>query len=179
MSFLVTLLLPAAGAGAAGTALSEDCFAELEAGKGSEIACLFPIRLTEQERADLRRITRQYMDDLTCRMTIRIARKSVDEALAAADHIFQSPEQPVTCTIKTPKSTFDVTATFAPRVVFKGDKAVEASPGLGNVKGVSRIISWPVVFYVNKGANIRTAMLQIINAYRDFSRKKKQAGAVP
>ena len=164
----------------AGTAtLSEDCFAELEARDGRDIACVFPMRLTDAERADLKRVTREYLHDLTCRLEVRIERKAIDEAMAASDLIFQSPEQPVTCSVTTPKSTFDVTATFAPRVVFKGDKAVDASPGLANVKGVSRVLSWPVVFYVNRGSDIRVSMLQIVNAYREFARKKKQAGSDP
>ena len=160
-------------------ALSEDCFAELESLDGRDIACAFPMRLTDEERADLKRVTHEYLRDLTCRLEVRIARKAIDEAMAASDLVFQSPEQPVTCSVTTPKSTFDVTATFAPRVVFTGDKAVEASPGLANVKGVSRVLSWPVVFYVNRGSGIRTSMLQIVNAYREFARKKKQAGSAP
>ncbi|MGQ0673172.1 MAG: hypothetical protein ACT4N2_09890 [Hyphomicrobium sp.] len=156
-------------------ALSEDCFAELETGSGPEIACAFPLRLDDRERADLKRVTREYVHDITCRMTVRIARAKVDEAIRASDLVFQSPEQPVTCTITTPKSAFDVTATFAPRVVFKGDKAVEATPGLGNVKGVTRVLSWPVMLYVNRGPGMRSGMLQIVNAYRDHARRKTSA----
>ena len=154
-------------------ALPEDCFDVLENGKGQEIACAFPLRLTEQERADLKKVTREYMHDLTCQMSIRIPRAKVDEAIRAKDLVFQAPEQPVTCHVTTGTSAFDVTATFAPRVVFKGDKAVSASPGLGNVKGVSRALSWPVMLYVNYGPGMRSGMLQVVNAYREHARKKK------
>ena len=163
----------AAPAGKSGGAVSEDCFDVLETGKGPEIACAFPLRLTETERADLKAATRGLLDDLTCRMSIRIERAKVDAAIRASDLVFQAPEQPVACTVTTPKSKFDVTATFAPRVVFKGDKAVEASPGLGNVKGVSRVLSWPVQIYVNRGPGMRAGMLQVVNAYRAHARKKR------
>jgi hypothetical protein len=167
-----------AGANDQGAKLSEDCFEELENGRGAEIACSFPLRLTEQERTDLRNVTRQYLQDLTCSMTIRIDRAKVDEAIRARDHTFQSPEQPVTCHVTTKGSAFDVTATFAPQVVFKNDTAVYATPGLGNVKGVSRVLSWPVMLYVNRGPGMRSSLLQIVNAYRTHARQRS-AGAVP
>ena len=170
-------LEPAAEAGR--VALSDDCFAELEGGKGREIACYFPMRLTAAEKSDLQRITRQYLQNLTCRLEVRILRTTVDEAISARDHVFQSPEQPVTCTVSTKSGTFDVRATFAPRVVFKNDIAVEGSPGLGNVTGISRILSWPVVQYVNRGPGMRSTMLQIVNAYRKHVREKKQHAATP
>jgi hypothetical protein len=159
-------------------ALSDDCFAELESGKSREIACTFPMLLTRDERADLQRITRQYLQDVNCRLDVRIAREAVDQAISARDHVFQSPEQPVVCTVTTKSSTFDIKATFAPRVVFKNDIAIDASPGLANVTGVSRILSWPVEQYVNRGPGMRSSMLQIVNAYRKYAREKKQqAGA--
>lgn len=182
------LLLIAAGtgpgtichAGGSTAKLSEDCFDELENGKGSEIACEFPLRLTEQERQDLKRITRDYMHDLTCTMTVRIARAKVEEAIRATDLVFQSPEQPVKCTVNTGSSVFDVTGSFSPRVVFKGDKAVQGSPGLGNVTGVSRALWWPVALYVNYGPGMRSGLLQVVNAYRDHARKKhSQSAAKP
>jgi hypothetical protein len=182
---LLTLALSASSATAAPTAqaptpgLSEDCFEELEKGKGSEIACGFPLRLTEEERADLEKATRGYLKNLACLMTIRIARDKVDEAIEASDLTFQSPDQPVSCTVTTPKSTFEVTATFAPRVVFKGDVAVSASPGLGNVKGVSRVLSWPVVAYVNYGPGMHSNMLKVVNAYRAHVRRKRRPTSAP
>lgn len=154
--------------------MSEDCFDDLENGKGSEILCAFPLRLTETERADLKKATREYLHDLECTMTIRIGRSKVDAAIRATDLVFQSPEQPVTCHVTTTDKAFDVTATFAPRVVFKGDKAIAASPGLGNVKGVTRALSWPVMLYVNYGPGMRANMIQVVNAYRDHARKKQK-----
>lgn len=149
----------------------DDCFEQLEKGHGAEIVCHFPLKLSPIEQAELEKGSRGYIKNVDCLMTIRIARADVDAAIAAADHTFQSPEQPVTCTVTTHKSRFDITATFAPRVVFKGDAAVEATPGLANVKGVTRVISWPVVQFVNRWPSIRSGLLQVVNAYRTYRRK--------
>ncbi len=146
--------------------LSEDCFAEVETGTGPDIACLFPMRPSPEERAELETGSRGYVKDFNCRLTVRIARAEIDKALAAVDYSFKSPEQPVVCTITTYKSTFDVTATFAPEVTFKNGVAISATPGLSNVKGISRVISWPVVQFVNRWPSVRDGMLTIINAYK-------------
>lgn len=159
--------------------LPEDCFAELEQGTGQQIACLFPLRLSDAEQAELEKGSRGYIKNVTCAMTIGIPRADVEVAIAARDHVFQAPDQPVTCTVTTRKSSFDVTGTFAPRVVFKDDVAVEASPGLANVKGVSRVISWPVVQFVNRWPSIRKGLLQIVNAYRAHARNKPAATPNP
>ncbi len=153
--------------------ISKDCFAEAETGTGPEIACIFPMRPSAEERAELEKGSRGYVKDFNCRLTVRIARSEIDKALAAVDASFKSPEQPVICTITTYKSTFDVTATFAPEVTFKNGQAVAATPGLGNVKGISRLISWPIVQFVNRWPSVREGMLTIVNAYR--LRKAKPA----
>lgn len=157
------------------TDFSDDCFEDLEKGSQSEIACLVPLRLSETERAELEKGSRGYVKDVTCDLTVRVPRADIEAAIASSNVIFQSPEQPVRCTITAPKSTFDITATFAPRIVIKNDMAVEATPGLGNVKGISRVISWPVVAFVNRWPSIRSGMLQVVNAYRAHARKAKAA----
>ena len=157
--------------------LPDDCFAELENGNGAEIACLFPLRLSETEQAELEKGSRGYVKNVVCTMTIRIPRADVERAMTARDLEFKSPEQPVSCTVTTYKSTFDITGTFAPRVEFKNDVAVEASPGLANVEGISRVISWPVVQFVNRWPSIRKGLLQIVNAYRAYARKKGASSA--
>ena len=82
------------------------------------------------------------------------------------DHIFEAPPQPVRCIIKTRNGGFPVTSTFAPRVVFKGGLAVEATPGLGEVTGINRYLAWPIIQYVNRTSGIRANMLSIINGLR-------------
>jgi hypothetical protein len=154
-----------------GQKLSNDCFTEVETGTGPEIACLFPMQPSPDERVELEKGSRGYVKDFNCRLTVRIARAEIDRALAAVNYIFKSPAQPVVCTITTYKSSFDVTATFAPEVTFKDGTAVSATPGLGNVQGITRVISWPVVQFVNRWPSVREGMLTIINAYK--ARKSK------
>lgn len=150
------------------TAAERDCFDELENGTSGEFVCNYPVALAEQERADLKRITREYLQDVTCSVTVRLDRGLVERAVQDIDYVFQSPEQPVTCDVKTSKSTVHITGTFAPRVTFKGGQAVEGTPGLENIKGVTRILSWPVKQYVNRAPHVRNTMLQIINGYRRY-----------
>lgn len=183
----VALWLTAGGALAAGPTspppllsraaqlLSQDCFAEVETGTGPEIACLFPIRPSAEERAELETGSRGYVKDFSCRLTVRIARAEIDKALAATNYVFKSPEQPVVCTITTHKSTFDVTGTFAPEVTFKNGVAVDATPGLGNVKGITRVISWPVVLFVNRWPSVRSGMIDIVNAYKARKARERTA----
>jgi hypothetical protein len=131
-----------------------------------EISCEYTVLLTDQERADMRRLTRERLQDASCRVTVRVSRDLVQPALTEANHIFNAPPQPVVCTIKTRDSTFDVTGTFAPQVTFKDGVAVTATPGLANVEGVNRYLAWPVVQYVNHAPGIRRELISIINVYR-------------
>jgi hypothetical protein len=157
-------------------ALSDDCFAEVETGTEPEIACLFIMQPSAQERAELETGSRGYVKNFACRLKVRIARAELDKALAAVDYTFKSPAQPVVCTVTTHKSTFDITGTFAPEVTFKDGVAVSATPGLGNVKGITRVISWPVVQFVNRWPSVRAGMLTIVNAYKAH---KGKGGARP
>ena len=152
-----------------------DCFEQLENGREPDISCAVPLQLSDTERAELEAGSRGYVKDVSCTLTVRVPRKDVDAAIAATDIVFQSPEQPVVCTVTTHKSTFDITATFAPRFVVKGDAATEATPGLGNVRGVTSVISWPVVQFVNRWPSIQSGLLQIVNAYRAHARKRRAA----
>lgn len=163
--------------GAAAQPISQDCFDELENANGPLLACRVPLRLSHGEQAELEKGTRGYVKNVSCLLTIEIRRDALQAPIEASEHIFESPEQPVSCTVTTYKTTFDVTATFAPRIVFKANTAVEAWPGLGNVKGVSRVLSWPVVQFVNRWPSIRKGMLQVVNAYllRERIGKKKPA----
>lgn len=131
-----------------------------------EISCEYTVLMTDQERADIRRLTRERLQDASCRVTVRISRELVQPALTEANHIFNAPPQPVVCKMTTRDSTFDITGTFAPHVTFKDGIAVTASPGLANIEGVNRYLAWPVVSYVNYSPGIRREMAAIINVYR-------------
>jgi len=149
-----------------------DCFEQLEKGTGPEIACEVPLRLSAEEQAELEKGSRGYVKNVACQLSVRIVRADVEAAIAARDIVYESAPQPVACTVTTHKSSFDITATFAPRFVVRDDVAVEATPGLANVKGVTRVLSWPVVQFVNRWPSIRSGLLQIVNAYRTHARTK-------
>ena len=147
-----------------------DCFADLMHGKSTNIACEFPIQPSAVELSELQRQSRGYLKDLHCMVSIKVERAAVLAAVDNPDHVFQSPPQPVACEIeanlaKDKTTLIPIAGTFAPRVVFKGGVATEATPGLANVTGVTRALSWPIETYVNRGAMVRDGMLQAVNAW--------------
>ena len=142
------------------------CLAALARASTAEISCEYIALLTDSERADMQSLTRGLLQDASCRVQVRIARNLVKPALTAADYDFTAPPQPVACEIKTEKSVVPLTGTFAPHVVFMAGEAVEATPGLADIKGVNSYLAWPVVQYVNRSPGIRRDMLAIINAYK-------------
>ncbi len=159
-----------------------DCFADLMAGTGAEIVCSFPVRPGPVEREELVKATRGYFLDASCLVEIRIQRALITAALETPDYVFEAPAQPVACDVtgilteKRGAQVIPIAATFAPRVVIKGGEAIEATPGLGNVTGVTRVLSWPVEYWMNKGGTVRAGMLQVINAWLVHMRALK-AGA--
>lgn len=152
-----------------------DCFRELARDGGRDFVCAYPAWLTDQERADLEKLTRGYLKNARCLVSIRIERARLAQAIVAPDLEFQSPPQPVACDITTSSSTFTIKGTFAPRVVFKKGEAVDATPGLANVEGVNKYIAWPVVQYVNRSPGIRADLIKTINAYRSHVRAAREA----
>lgn len=165
LAFIASAWPVAANAG------NPDCFEQFERGRNSVIACEFSTRLTAQEQADLRRITRDVLQDANCIVSIRIGREQLEIALASEAQIFTAPAQPARCEIKTRESSMEITGAFIPRIVISGGRAIDATPGLADVKGVSTILSWPVIQYVNRSATVRDGMLTVINGYRAFRSK--------
>ncbi len=157
----------------------KDCFEDLQRGTSTEIVCDFPVIPSAAERAELEKQTKGYLKNATCTVSIRIDRAMVMSVLKQPDHIFQAPPQPVACEVTTQLrkdiAVTPIKGTFAPRVVFKGGEAIEATPGMANVEGVSRVLSWPVVTYVNNGGMVRKGMLQVVNAWVAHMRKQQQA----
>jgi hypothetical protein len=150
------------------------CFADLERGTAPEITCEFPLQPSPAERAEMEKQTSGYLKDATCVVSIRVARALISTAIETPDAVVQVPPQPVACKVTMPGKTgdtvTDITSTFAPKVTIKGGTAVEATPGLGDVKGVSRIISWPAVAYINRAGFLRTGMLKTVNAWMTHMR---------
>jgi hypothetical protein len=165
---------------AIGTQTAEDCFEMFTKGRSAEIRCNFPTRMTEKEREEVRGITRGVLTDASCVVAIKIERELIDQALAAADLVFTAPPQPVNCDLVTTRGTLQISGTFAPRITFKDGKAIDATPGLANVKGVTRVISLPVELWVNRGATVREGMVKVVNAYKvHYAPRVTPASATP
>ena len=143
-----------------------DCFAALARPGGPRLVCQHQAWMTDEERADVHRITRGYLIDARCTVAVDIDRRTVDEALAASDRVFEAPPQPVTCRLQTSGGLMTVGGTFAPKVVFKDGFAVDATPGLANITGINSYLAWPIVAYVNRAPGITREMTAMINAYR-------------
>jgi hypothetical protein len=162
----LALALLAASALTGQGAASRNCFQELERGRAAMLSCDLPTRLSEDERTDLKSLTGDRLQDAHCVVAVRIERRLVEAALIEPEHVFEAPPQAVRCEVITTSEVWPITATFATRVVFQGGIAVDASPGLANVEGVSAYLASPVVQYVNRAPGIRDAMLHMINTYR-------------
>lgn len=176
----VVLAAPAARADDRETdfAAQSRCFSELARGRSHDVVCDYPAIMTDEERDELRKVTREYLQDARCVVSIRVERARVAQALVAPDLVFEVPPQPVKCEIRTKSGAFPITGTFAPKVTIKGGEAVLATPGLGNVEGVSKYLAWPVVQYVNRAPSIRREMLRMINQYRArFAARQQRADA--
>lgn len=165
---MIGLLLPVTLALAAETATpNPDCFDAFLNETGEEIVCVFPTRMSAEEKAEVEKVTRGYLKDASCDVSIRMPRRLVAQALAATgDHVFQAPAQKSRCEVVTSKATFPVEMTFAPKVVFKAGVAVEATPNLDNVTGVPKALWWPVAYWVNASNMIEGTTLKIVNAVK-------------
>jgi len=152
-------------AGPASRPTVNNCFWELARGQGADLECDYPAWLADKERTELRRITRDQLQDARCTVSIRITRSLVMRALTDTDYTFEAPPQPVTCEITTKDKPIPIAATFAPRVVIKDGVAIDATPGMANVTGVNGYLAWPVVEYVNRSATVKGEMLKMINGY--------------
>ena len=157
------------------------CFADLERGSAPEIVCEFPLQPSPAERAEIEKQTSGYLKTATCTVSIRIARALVAAAIETPDYEFQAPPQPVACQVTMPGKAGDqvipISGTFAPHVIIKDGVAIQATPGLGSVTGVSRIISIPVAAYINRAGFLRDGMLKVVNAWMVHLRaEKRKAG---
>ena len=165
------VLIPAATASFAGAPPAEpprerNCFYQLLEDTGPQIDCEHPAWLTEEEKTDLKKLTREYLLDARCKIKIAIERAKVDAALVGSDLTFESPPQPMTCVLTTSSGEMTISGTFSPKVTFKDGIAVTATPGLANITGINKYLAWPVVHYINNASRIGEPMKLMINAYR-------------
>ena len=152
-----------------------DCYSALRRPTGERLACTHDVWMTDEERAEVQKLTRGYLLDARCSVAVDIDRKLVDEAMAASDRVWDAPPQPVTCQLQTSGGPMTIGGTFAPHVIFKDGFAVDASPGLANITGVNSYLAWPVVAYVNGASSVKSEMATMINAFRAQLNHRQQA----
>ena len=143
-----------------------DCFSLLRQRAGVRFSCQHRAWLSEQERADLTRVSRGMLLDARCIVAVDLDRRLIEEGLVASDRTLDLPPQPVRCELQTSRGPMMIGGTFAPHVVFKEGFAIDASPGLANITGVNSYLAWPVVAYVNSSTHIRSEMAAMINEFR-------------
>jgi hypothetical protein len=148
------------------------CFSALRQGGSAPLSCEHKAWMTDEERASVVKLTRGYLLDASCVVTVDVQRAIVDEALTASDRAFVAPPQPVTCALQTSGGPMTIGGTFAPRVTFKDGFAVDASPGLANITGVNSYLAMPVVAWVNNAPGIRREMAAMINDIRARSQTR-------
>lgn len=157
-------VLPALAGSAQGAA--PNCWRALEAMPGPRFKCEHQTWMTDEEKADVMKLTRGYLKDARCTVKVDVEAALVSEAMVAGTKVVDVPPQPVSCVLETSGGPMTVSGTFAPHVEIKDGVAVSATPGLANVTGVNTYLAWPVVAYVNHAPGITKEMARMINAYR-------------
>jgi hypothetical protein len=142
-----------------------NCIAQLTSGTSADLICSYPTQLGEKERAELRRMTGDLFVDARCLVNVRIERRQLTTALIKPDYVFQATPQAVTCEVIGKDEKLPIAATFAPRIVLKGGRAVDAHPGMANLTGLNEMFANPLLEYINKSDAIRAQMVKVVNLY--------------
>jgi hypothetical protein len=142
-----------------------NCITQLTTGSGPELICSYQTQLGEKERAELRRMTGDLFVDARCLVNVRIERRQITTALIKPDYVFQATPQAVTCDVIGKDEKLPIAATFAPRIVLKGGRAVDAHPGMANLTGLNDVLADPLLQYINKSDAIRAQMVKMVNLY--------------
>jgi hypothetical protein len=142
-----------------------NCISQLTSGGSADVICSYPTALGEKERAELRRMTGDLFVDARCLVNVRIERRQIAAALVKPDNVFQATPQAVTCEVIGKDEKLPIAATFAPRIVLKGGRAVDAHPGMANLTGLNDVVANPLLQYINQSDNIRAQMVKMVNLY--------------
>lgn len=142
-----------------------NCIAQLTSGSSPDVICSYPTQLGEKERTELRRMTGDLFVDARCLVNVRIERRQITAALIKPDYVFQATPQAVTCDVIGQNEKLPISATFAPRIVLRGGRAVDAHPGMANLSGLNEIVANPLLQYINQSDAIRAQMVRMVNLY--------------
>jgi|GEM_PF-2293042 len=157
--FLNFLPLEAAGKGS-----TQPCVAKLQNPKYKNIDCTLKFDLEKNIQRDLKGTTAGVLRNATCRVKVSVARKKIFTALLN-EKVLEVPRQPVNCRIITSGDPLSARFTLAPKVWFKGGKAVRAKPGMRNLLGMPPFLAKLLADWVNSSKRIESAMVQEVNRF--------------
>lgn len=147
-------------AGSNGSA--QPCIDKLQNPKLKNINCTLKFDLDKKIQRDLKGTTAGVVRNAACQIRVSIAREKIFTALLNAK-ILEVPRQPVNCRIFTNGDSFSTRFTLAPKVWFKGGKAVRAKPGMNDLLGMPPFLAKLLSDWVNSSKMIESAMVQEVN----------------
>lgn len=110
----------------------------------------------------MNRLTAGLMRDTACQVRVSVARETVMQALLAAGTV-KLPEQPAACAVATGGRPILTEFTLAPSVTFFAGEAIEASPGIGNLRGLPPSLANNLQVWLNSSTLVEAALLRGIN----------------
>ena len=152
------------GAGQANDDIARDCIDQLGNPEVDIIACTVPFELKERARDDLLRITGGVVRDAGCLLEVGLERATLFNALVHAEDLVV-PAQPVECDVETDRRPLQARFTLAPKVWFADGRAVGATPGMGNVRGLPPLLALLLTKWVNTNPQVQRAMVAWVNDY--------------
>jgi len=163
VSVLIATGVPV-GAGQANDYIARDCIDQLGDPGVDIIACTVPFELKERARDDLIRITGGVVRDAGCLLEVGLERATLFNALVHAEDLVV-PAQPVECDVETDRQPLQARFTLAPKVWFADGRAVGATPGMANVRGLPPLLALLLTKWVNTNPQVQRAMVAWVNNY--------------
>jgi len=121
-----------------------NCVDQFRGGTAEWIECDGAFEPDAAGRADLSRMTLDFVTDARCGGKLRVRRKEVVDALTAGG-VVELPPQDVLCIFETNADTrTPVTVTLAPKVSFQGGKVTDVSPQIRKITDFPDLLTMPL-----------------------------------
>ncbi len=141
---------------------SSTCIAMLQNPKVKNIDCNLNFNLDKRTQKSMQVSTAGMIKNAACIAKISVTRKEIFTALRN-EKVMQVPRQPVHCNIHVLGDSVLAKFHMAPKIRFKGGKAVQARPGMSDVIGMPEILATLLTDWVNSSEAIESAMLDEVN----------------
>lgn len=143
---------------------TQPCIAKLQNPKNKNIDCTLKFDLDKKIQRDLKGTTAGVLRNADCKVKVSVAREKIFTALLN-EKVLEVPRQPVVCRIITNGDSFPARFTLAPKVWFKGGKAVRAKPRMNDLLGMPPFLAKLLADWVNSSKMIESAMVQEVNKF--------------